>query len=244
MNKNNPRISPVDMLRRSWEPTRQRFAKAQEDHPTNLRFHRACSWLEHAENLSDKEHDVILICQWTAFNALYGRWDQAAGKPVSDEISWRDFIHLLLQLDAGGLLQSVLLENEPLVMDILDDYYLSLFYFYKPANDAERHARHTTNVLFWYKHEHWFQLLECVLEHVYIMRCHLINGVTSNNSQVYGATVKRCSMMLGHLLYAILMVWVDKGGKSGPGTICYPPIVAGRPEYTSEDEGPEFDIGT
>jgi hypothetical protein len=43
----------------------------QRPHPTAVRFHRACSWLEEAERFQTEDQtDHALIFRWTAFNAL------------------------------------------------------------------------------------------------------------------------------------------------------------------------------
>ena len=39
----------VHKLRSQWKPIKQRLAAKQSAHPTNVRFHRACSWLQRVE---------------------------------------------------------------------------------------------------------------------------------------------------------------------------------------------------
>jgi hypothetical protein len=63
-------------LRRQWKPHKERLNSLDGGHPTNVRFHRACSWIQHAEQVSvDGDLDLKLLSQWIAFNALYGQWN-------------------------------------------------------------------------------------------------------------------------------------------------------------------------
>ena len=65
-------------LRRQWKPHKERLAIERSEHPTAIRFHRACSWMSEVEQLDPVRHaDQILLHQWIAFDALYGQWDQA-----------------------------------------------------------------------------------------------------------------------------------------------------------------------
>jgi hypothetical protein len=68
-------VLTVRELRRRWKPHKERLGS----HPTAVRFHRACSWLDRAEKLDGTaDADLVLMNQWIALNALYGRWDATA----------------------------------------------------------------------------------------------------------------------------------------------------------------------
>ena len=87
-------------LRRQWKPHKERLQQLNPEHPTNVRFHRACSWLQQAESLLEhKDWDSILLTQWIAFNALYGQWSDQAREPCSDRESWRGFQERVVQLE-------------------------------------------------------------------------------------------------------------------------------------------------
>jgi len=55
-----PRLSVRD-LRRQWKPHKERLNRCHSEHPTNVRFHRATSWLQRAEQLSTAETDGDLL---------------------------------------------------------------------------------------------------------------------------------------------------------------------------------------
>jgi len=56
------RALTVAELRKRWLPHKKRFENAGRGHPTAIRFHRACSWLEEAERLDAEDQvDHILV---------------------------------------------------------------------------------------------------------------------------------------------------------------------------------------
>src|ERR1700680_4815887 len=91
----------VRVLRRHWKPHKESLLAATEHHPTAVRLHRAFSWLARAAPIPDDgaEHDVVLICRWIAFNALYGRWDPVKCEPAPDQSTWRALLTWVLDLD-------------------------------------------------------------------------------------------------------------------------------------------------
>lgn len=111
-------------LRRLWKPHKERLNGHDEEHPTNVRFHRACSWLQRAEQTGKDDLDLSLLSQWIAFNALYGQWNHEAREPLSDNVCWKHFLERMLDLDKGSHIVDTLMENKPLVMSIFDDQIL------------------------------------------------------------------------------------------------------------------------
>lgn len=122
-------------LRRRWKPRKQELQAERDDHSTNVRVYRACSWLQRAEQLDGEDDDTGLICRWIAFNSLYGRWNAARGEPREDRASWRAFLELVLALDADGRIEEVLIEHKKLVMALLGDEFLARFFWAEPGED-------------------------------------------------------------------------------------------------------------
>src|SRR5262245_26570429 len=90
----------VHQLRSLWKPHKERLQAVKPDHPTTVRFHRACSWLQRIESMGDNvDADFALISQWIAFNALYGQWDAGQHEPVPDRECWRVFVDRIVDLD-------------------------------------------------------------------------------------------------------------------------------------------------
>lgn len=220
-------LSTVHRLRKGWKPQKNRLQLLHNEHPTNIRFHRACSWLqrvEDAEKLGDSDVDFSLIGHWIAFNALYGQWNESEQEPARDLLSWKRFIERIHQLDQNGTLANTLTEHKPLVMTIFEDEYLSRFYWEEPG---EMRARKSQKIKFdarnWYLEGRWLLIVERVLERIYLLRCQLVHGAATHNSQLNRTACRRCTLMLNHLLTAILQIWIDHGADEDWGTLCYPP---------------------
>jgi hypothetical protein len=54
-------ILTVAQIRERWLPHRDRLDSIKESHPTSVRFHRACGWLEEAERMdAEAQGDHVL----------------------------------------------------------------------------------------------------------------------------------------------------------------------------------------
>jgi len=58
-------------LRRLWKPHKERLNGQAAEHPTTIRFHRACSWLQRAEQ-QPRTTSTWRSLASDAFNAIYG----------------------------------------------------------------------------------------------------------------------------------------------------------------------------
>jgi hypothetical protein len=218
-------IPTLRELRRRWKPHKERLQQIDPEHPTNVRFHRACSWLGRVEQIDGDDLDLALLGRWTAFNALYGQWDKAAREPVRDAASWRAFLDLILKLDGDGRIADMLVEHKPLVVSILEDEYLSRFFWEKPGDER---ARKSKKVMYdartWYLEGKWMLILDRLIERIYLLRCQLVHGAATYNGALNRTAARRCSTMLGRLLPAVLLVWIDHGADEEWGAMCYPPL--------------------
>lgn len=220
-------ILTVQNIRERWLPQKKRLDAIRNSHPTSVRFHRACSWLDAAEQLDPGQHvDQILILQWIAFNALYGQWDEGLHEPVSDRESWKVFLARMLELDASRHIVSLLQDNRRLVLTIFENAYLKQCFWHDPcqekAGKAARGGRHRAEG--WYAESRWETILEQVVERVYLLRCQLVHGAATLGSKLNRTALKHCTMMLRLLMPAILLVWIDHGEDEDWGILCYPPV--------------------
>jgi hypothetical protein len=130
-------IPAVRDLRHRWKPHKERLAALGGEQPTWVRFHRACSWMARVESMREGEdHNLGLVSLWVAFNALYGQWDCQRREPRPDRESWRLFIDRILKLDLDGHVAAMLQEHKRLVISLLDDEYVSAYFWQEPT--AER----------------------------------------------------------------------------------------------------------
>jgi hypothetical protein len=212
-------------LRRRWKPHKERLHAVRDDHPTNVRFHRACSWLQEAEQADGAKPDLVLTCQWIAFNALYGQWDPRLREPRADRECWRMFLDRVLALDVNGQLAAVLVDHKKLVLAILDDAYLAAFFWREPsASRAARTTRDRHEAPTWYLERRWGLILQTLLERVYLLRCQLLHGAATFGSGRNRKSLGHCITMMNHLVPAILSVYVDHGDDEDWGPLCYPPV--------------------
>jgi len=224
----------VHELRRRWKPHKERLVALRDQHPTPIRFHRACSWLERVEEMDEKDSDLAIVSQWIAFNALYGQWDAAARQPLADRECWRVFLDRIVDLDTADHVADVLCEHKPLVLSLLDDEYLSSLFWQDPCPKRVAQARRGKHeAQTWYLEANWKLILDHVVERVYLLRCQLIHGAATCGGKLNRRSLRRCSLMMGHLLPAILLVWIDFGADEDWGILCYPPMQPASAALTS-----------
>ena len=217
----------VRSLRRRWKPNKERLNTERDHHPTVIRVHRAFSWMAHVEKLeADSDPDTTLICRWVAFNALYGQWNTEKREPVPDRKCWQEFLWTLVDLDESGHMADVLTGHKRLVMSILDDEYLSSFFWEQPSSERARKSKKAKyDARTWYLEKRWGLILERLVERIYLIRCQLIHGAATHAGKLNRVSLRRCSFMLGRLLQATLLVIVDHGADRDWGTMCYPPQI-------------------
>jgi hypothetical protein len=216
----------VHDLRRRWKPHKERLQQLQPDHATSIRIHRACSWLQRVEETAaGKDLDLAFVSQWVAFNALYGQWDAAKRQTAPDRESWRQFLDRILKLDVDQRVTGVLQEHKRLVMSLLEDAYLSNHFWREPARQAAVRGQGVKfRAATWYLEGRWTMILDEVLDRIYLLRCQLMHGAATYGGKLNRTALKRGSIMLGHLLPALVTVIADHGADEDWGKLCYPPL--------------------
>jgi hypothetical protein len=216
----------IRQLRRRWKPHKERLTAEQPENPTPIRFHRACSWIAPVEqNAANEDHDLGLISLWIAFNSLYGQWDQQKREPKPDRESSRKFIDHILELDHDEVVANALKEHKRLVMSLLEDEYLSGYFWQEPsAKRAGQSKKAMYDARTWYMERRWALILDRLLERVYLMRCQLVHGAATDGGKLNRTSLRRCVMKMQRLLPAFLLVWADHGADEDWGPMCYPPL--------------------
>src|SRR3954471_23267596 len=104
-------------LRRRWKPFKAQLDNGDGNHPTLIRFHRACSWMARVETMDEeKDADLALVSLWIAFNSLYAQWDRSKREPSPDRECWRTFVDRILRLDGNHHVIDALQTHKRLVM--------------------------------------------------------------------------------------------------------------------------------
>ncbi len=209
-------IPTVRILRRRWKPHKERLQARDGEQPTSIRFHRACSWIARAEQNADTEdRDLGLISLWIAFNSLYGRWDKRKREPKPDRECWRAFVDTLLRLDESDYIAAALTEHKRLVMSLLDDEYLSSYFWQEPSAKRAGQARNAKrNAQCWYVERRWVMVLDQLLDRVYLMRCQLVHGAATHGGKLNRTSLRRCVMMMQRM-HLPKMLWIC--GRRKPG---------------------------
>jgi hypothetical protein len=235
-------VQAVRDLRRRWKPHKERLQARKGEQPTAIRFHRACSWMARVEQMPDgQDHDLGLVSLWIAFNALYGQWDCTKREPRHDRESWRAFVDRILKLDCGGHIEAALREHKRLAISMLDDEYLSGYFWQEPCpNRAKQSRRAAFNAQSWYIEERWTTVVDQILERVYVIRCQLVHGAATFGGKLNRASLKRCVMMMQRLLPAFLLVWIDHGADENWGPMCYPPVTTAHGATLDGNAGPRI----
>lgn len=224
----NSATPTVHELRRRWKPHKVRLQAIRPDHPTCIRFHRSCSWLARVEELdTSADADLALVCRWIAFNCLYGQWNGPDNSPRADRDAWRQFLTSILEIDATGHLGCALESHKRLILTLLDDKFLSAYYWQEPTEKRAAQARKLKHeALTWYLERRWALILDRAIERIYLMRCQLVHGAATHGGKLNRDSLRHCSTMLGHILPAILLAFIDHGADQDWGVMCYPPITA------------------
>ena len=122
-------------------------------------------------------------------------------------------------------MSSVLTEHKKLVMSLLNDEYLSRFFWEAPSpKRAGQSKKAKFDARTWYLEKRWAMILDRLLERVYMMRCQLVHGAASHGGSLNRTSLRRCSTMLGHLVAGMMLVWTDHGADEDWGRMCYPPM--------------------
>jgi hypothetical protein len=212
-------------LRRRWKPKKESLLKACPDHATCIRLHRAFSWLARCEEDADDDLDLSLLCLWISFNGLYGQWDDQRREPRPDRESWRTFLDRILAIDAGKHVSSMLTSERDLVMSILDDEYLSSFFWEEPSDrQASKSKKSRFDARTWYVEGRWRMILDRLLERVYLLRCQLVHGAATYGGKLNRDSLRDCVQMMRSLMNAVLLALIDFGDQADWGLMCYPPL--------------------
>ncbi len=215
----------VQEIRRRWKPSKLQLQDIDPYHPTNIRIHRACSWLAQDESGKTASDDLALISLWVSLNSLYGRWDAQTGQPLPDWAALDAFLGQMLGLDEDGVMENLLVNQRTLVMHIMEDAYLTRYFWQSPdAIRANKARKGRFDAAGWYHEKQWHLLLLRLLERVYMMRCQLVHGAATFGSQINRRCLRQCVLLMRQLVPAVLLVMVKHGANEDWGQLCYPPI--------------------
>lgn len=221
----HPSYKSVVELRTLWKPTKERLyaaSRGRAKHPLPIRMHRSLSWLEAIELAGDSlTLDQALIFEWISLNALFGRWDDEANEPLKDSKALKDFERKILGIDKEAKIASTLIDSKDLVLAILEDKFVNR-HFWQETDSTKDFSFKRAEYAF--HEENWGLLLSKLLDRIYFVRCQLVHGASTFESDLNRKTVARSKELLRSMLDAFLLVIIESGATVDWGDLCYPPI--------------------
>lgn len=190
-----------------------------------IRVHRAISWLAQAGNCPKEMPEARLLFLWIALNSLYSRWDNAANMPDKDGPSRRDFFYRISDNAAKATISLVLLPKVPLIRRILENPYLSEVYWRNPGDPrakglATQEANYVTTNL---KHGNMGQILDQVVDRLYILRGQIVHGASTSGSKLNRPAITAAVELLQALVPLVIHLVIENHCGDDWPALCYAP---------------------
>lgn len=212
------------------EALRARFREASEafPEPYRVRLHRALSWLARAEK-DEEDADARFIFLWIAFNAAYAH---EFGEVDNERKQLDAFFTRLVEADAEGRLQALLFERFSGPIRSLIDNKFVFQPFWRALRDhdssgqwEESFAKAKQLAMLSVLGKDTVRLLCIVFDRLYVLRCSLVHGGSTWNSQLNRAQVSDGVQLLRTLLPTMLELMVEHPGLE-LGAIAFPVVKA------------------
>lgn len=208
--------------------TRQR-AERHTHHPNlALRVHRALSWLNRAEQLSD-DQDGCFIFLWIAFNAAYATEIDEKYR-LSEQATFREFLQKLIELDTRSQISELVWTEFPNSIRLLLDnqFVFQDFWNFHNGTLAEeewtrRFAAARKAALQALARRDTVTVLGVVLSRIYTLRNQLMHGGATWNSSVNRDQVRDCTNLLAKLVPLVIEIMLDNPTTLW-GDACYPVV--------------------
>lgn len=196
-----------------------------EDHA--VRLHRALSWLQAAEKYADDD-DIGFITLWVAFNSCYSI--DGVTDSLSERQSFKQFVELLVSLDNGDLLHNSLWNNySGFVRAVINNQYLypPFWESQKRADDRWKASFETSKktAMFSLANNNVPQLMQIVLDRLYVLRNQLMHGGATYQSSVNREQVKDGKRLLNELLPIVINLMLEHS-EAEWGEVFYPVVKA------------------
>lgn len=193
---------------------------------TQLRLHRAISWLRRAEAES-KDVDTRFILLWIAFNAAYAK---EFGFEQTEREKLELFISELLAVDDKKKLHQLLFKQftGPIRTMIQNKYVFEPFWKAYRERDSSNQwqdsfKRSTQVALRSLMNDETGVVLSIVFDRLYVLRNQLVHGGATWNSSINRGQLKDGASILMALVPQIISLMIDHP-ELDFGDVLYPPI--------------------
>lgn len=195
-----------------------------EDSDTNIRLHRAISWLE----ASEKAHsiDLAFISCWIGFNALYSSSEIDSPKQESKKI-W-NFIKELSKSDQDDKLWILLCsENKSLTDKIVENELLFINFWNSMHNQLEHWEESffysNQEIKIFYDQKNVAKYVSAIMQRIYLLRNQLVHGGATHQGRMNRVQVEHCNRLMNKLLPCMISIMMQYPKKNW-GELCYPPL--------------------
>ena len=223
-----------DALTAEQLKARAREERDSSPQAVNLRVHRAISWLSRAEQEAN-DPDAEVIFYWVAFNAAYGRVQDAddmdgGSRSPSERGLFHDFFDLILELDTEKRVYKEIWERFSGPIRIL----LNNQYVFQPFWDNRRGKSGAENWESWFKNsqrnsmealaqQDTLTVLAIVFDRLYVLRNQLVHGGATWKSSVNRRQVVDGARILSFLVPLFVSIMMDNMEEDW-GEPAYPPV--------------------
>lgn len=195
-----------------------------EDPDTNIRLHRAISWLEAAEQAHSS--DLAFISSWIGFNALYSSSEIDSPKLESGKI-W-NFVKELAWLDTENQLWALLcFTNSDLTKRIVENELLYTMFWNSMHNQLESWEESffysNQEIQSFLKYKNIAKYVSAIMQRIYLLRNQLIHGGATHKGRMNRGQVEDCKVLLMQILPCMISIMMRYPTKSW-GDLCYPPL--------------------
>jgi hypothetical protein len=221
--------------RDQFDALRQRFKllcteSEQRFQNWQIRVHRSLSWLERAIDTDpDGQPDGRLLYGWIAFNALYGRWDEATGFPAADTEAWQEFLKTTIAWDESERIGRQIQHLRAPILALLENQFVDPRFWRNPDQPGNTRRRYH-EALSLFVERRWVNLAILAIERVYAFRGQLVHGAATRGSELNRLTLQQCREVLEGLLMPIMNIVIERGCHDNWPPLCYPPIRSESPE--------------
>lgn len=210
------------------EVLRTHFREASETFPEpyRVRLHRALSWLDRAAK-GNEDADARFIFLWIAFNAAYAH---EFGDEDNERKQLAAFFTRLVEADADGRLHALLFDRFSGPIRTLIDNKFVFQPFWRALRDhdssgrwEERFAQAKQVAMRSVLDKDTVRLLCIVFDRLYVLRCSLVHGGATWNSQLNRSQVNDGVQLLHALLPVMLELMIEHPGLE-LGAIAFPVV--------------------
>jgi len=191
-----------------------------------VRLHRSISWLNCAEKYKANT-DLKFISLWIAFNACYAINTNKENQ-LTERTQFTKFISRLIEYDYEKRIFNLLwLQfSGPVKLLIENQYVFKPFWDYQRGEITDwkhSHEKSIENAMKFLSEQQVAELLEVVLDRLYILRNQILHGGATYESKVNRAQVKDGGNMLQLIIPIIIEIMMEHNEENW-GKIYYPVV--------------------